>query len=172
MRNLDKVGEDVGKDTAEVVEDSEEDGVVDKVTNTGGEEDDNDKEEVVDKVREAPFWNVLFPYGYCPNSFSPPPCQTGTVEHFFGPNVFICFFPLHKLSWQLSLKLQTIQASPNIPPHPPTHPPPNGQWRQHISKRGFQHPVVFFLNSYFDPTQQCLFIFFRFENIVVGASEA
>ena len=63
MRNLDKVGEDVGKDTAEVVEDSEEDGVVDKVTNTGGEEDDNDKEEVVDKVREAPFWNVLFPYG-------------------------------------------------------------------------------------------------------------
>ena len=55
MRNLDKVGEDLGKDTAEVVEDSEEDGVVDKVTNTGGEEDDNDKEEVVDKVREAPF---------------------------------------------------------------------------------------------------------------------
>ena len=55
MRNLDKVGEDVGKDTAEVVEDSEEDGVVDKVTNTGGEEDDNDKEKVVDKVREAPF---------------------------------------------------------------------------------------------------------------------
>ena len=48
MRNLDKVGEDL-------VEDSEEDGVIDKVTKTGGEEGDNDKEEVVDKVREAPF---------------------------------------------------------------------------------------------------------------------
>ena len=56
MRDLDKVVEDVGKDTAEVVDDSEEDGVVDKVANTGGKEDDNDKEEVGDKVREAPFW--------------------------------------------------------------------------------------------------------------------
>ena len=37
MRDLDKVVEDVGKDTAEVVDDSEEDGVVDKVANTGGE---------------------------------------------------------------------------------------------------------------------------------------
>ena len=55
MRDLDKVVEDVGKDMAEVVDDSEEDGVVDKVTNTGGKEDDNDKEEVGDKVREAPF---------------------------------------------------------------------------------------------------------------------
>ena len=56
MRDLDKVVEDVGKDMAEVVDDSEEDGVVDKVANTGGEEDDNDKGEVGDKVREAPFW--------------------------------------------------------------------------------------------------------------------
>ena len=56
MRDLDKVVEDVGKDMAEVVDDSEEDGVVDKVANTGGKEDDNDKEEVGDKVREAPFW--------------------------------------------------------------------------------------------------------------------
>ena len=39
----------------DLVEDSEEDGVIDKVTNTGGEEGDYDKEEVVDKVREAPF---------------------------------------------------------------------------------------------------------------------
>ena len=56
MRDLDKVVEDVGKDMAEVVDDSEEDGVVDKVTNTGGEEGDNDKEKVDDEVREAPFW--------------------------------------------------------------------------------------------------------------------
>ena len=55
MRDLDKVVEDVGKDMAEVVDDSEEDGVVDKVTNIGGEEDHNDKEEVGDKVKEAPF---------------------------------------------------------------------------------------------------------------------
>ena len=54
MRDLDKVVEDVGKDMAEVVDDSKEDGVVDKVANTGGEEDDNDKEEVGDKVKEAP----------------------------------------------------------------------------------------------------------------------
>ena len=24
-------------------------------------------------IREAPFWNVLFLYGHCPNSFRPPP---------------------------------------------------------------------------------------------------
>ena len=94
MRNLDKVGEDVGKDTAEVVEDSEEDGVVDKVTNTGGEEDDNDKEEVVDKVREAPFWNVLFPYGYCPNSFrpTPPSVKRALWSTFLDPMFSSVFF--------------------------------------------------------------------------------
>ena len=34
-----------------------------------------------DDFREAPFWNVLVLYGYCPNSFGPPPlCQTGKRE--------------------------------------------------------------------------------------------
>ena len=72
MRDLDKVVEDVGKDMAEVVDDSEEDGVVDKVTNTGGKEDDNDKEEVGDKVKEAPFWNVFFPMGLAQTALDRP----------------------------------------------------------------------------------------------------
>ena len=37
------------------------------------------------KVREAPFWNVLFPYRNCPNSFRPPFVKRTLWGTFFGP---------------------------------------------------------------------------------------
>ena len=44
-------------------------------------------------LREAPFWNVLFPYGLWPNSLRPSPSvKRGTVEHFLRPNFFHLFF--------------------------------------------------------------------------------
>ena len=44
-------------------------------------------------IREAPFLNVLFPYmGIAKIALDPPLCPAGTIEDFFGHNLFIYVF--------------------------------------------------------------------------------
>ena len=67
-------------------------------------------------LKEAPFWNMLVLYGYCPNSFRAPPpfCQTGKCGK------------------------KSVRNHPGKPLHPPS-PPFQAMpiWKQHILKRGF-----------------------------------
>ena len=67
-------------------------------------------------IREAPFWNVLFLYGHCPNSFSPPtlPLSNGHCGALSLDPIFYLFFELNSA--------QTILASILTLPPPPVPP--------------------------------------------------
>ena len=66
-----------------------------------------------DIVREAPFWNVLFPYGhYTQIALDSPPfpsVKRAPWSTFIGPYFFICFFTLPKWAEKCTTILGGLQ---------------------------------------------------------------